>query len=87
MIREATSGPGSPTGLLDTLDRLANAMAENRAWMDGKEAARFLGLREDEFSRISAQLPRHPLPESRGNGLRPRYRYYAPELTKWMLDR
>jgi hypothetical protein len=25
------------------------------------------------------------LPEGRGNGLRPRYRYYAPELTEWML--
>jgi hypothetical protein len=37
--------------------------------------------------RLSSQLPRHPLPEGRGNGLRPRYRYYAPELTEWMLGR
>jgi hypothetical protein len=55
--------------------------------MDAQKAAEFPGMREDEFKRISSQQPRHPLPEGRGNGLRPRYRYYAPELTEWMLGR
>ena len=50
--------------------------------MSPKEAARFLDMREDEFRRIASQLP-----EGRGEGLRPRYRYYAPELTEWMLGR
>ncbi len=90
MIRErqnGTMGPGRPTGLVATLEKLAEAMAEGRAWMSPKEAARFLDMREDEFRRISSQLPRHQLPQGRGEGLRPRYRYYAPELTEWMLGR
>jgi hypothetical protein len=82
-----TKGPGKPTGLVETLDKLAEAMAEGRAWMDAHKAAEFLGLTYDEFTRISSQLPRHPLPDGRGLGLRPRYRYYAPELTDWMLGR
>jgi hypothetical protein len=79
--------PGKPTGLTAAIERLADAMAERRAWMDASQAAGFLGLSYDEFTRISSRLPRHQLPEGRGQGLRPRYRYYAPELTEWMLRR
>jgi hypothetical protein len=82
-----TIGPGRPTGLTAAIERLADTMAESRAWMDAQKAAEFLGLSYDEFTRISSQLPRHPLPEGRGNRLRPRYRYYAPELTEWILER
>ena len=90
MIRErqnGTMGPGRPTGLTAAIERLADTMAEGRSWMDARQAAEFLGLSYDEFTRISSQLPRHLLPEGRGSGLRPRYRYYAPELTEWMLGR
>jgi hypothetical protein len=82
-------GPGKPTGLVATLDRLAEAMAEQRSWMSPKEAARFLDMNDDEFRRIAPQLPRHPLPRRDGlpAGARNRYRYYAPELTDWLLSR
>lgn len=83
----AAPGPGKPAGLVAVLERLAEKMAEGRAWMSPEQTAEFLGLRWDEFRRIAAQIPRHPLPEGRGNGLRPRYRYYAPEVTEWMLGR
>ena len=71
--------PGKPTGLVATLDRLASQMAEQRAWMDSKEAAEFLGLPLDEFRRLAPTLPRHKISERR-------YRYYAPELTEWLLS-
>jgi hypothetical protein len=90
VIRErqnGTMGPGRPTGLTAAIERLADTRAEGCSWMDARQAAEFLGLSYDEFTRISSQLPRHPLPEGRGSGLRPRYRYYAPELTEWMLGR
>jgi hypothetical protein len=90
VIRErqnGTMGPGRPTGLVTAIERLADTMAEGKAWMSAKEAAKFLDMRDDEFRRIASQLPRHQLPDGRGEGLRPRYRYYAPELTEWMLAR
>jgi hypothetical protein len=85
----ATPNPGKPTGLVATLDKLAETMAEQRAWMGAKQAARFLDMSEDEFRRIAPQLPRHPLPRRDGlsYGFRMRYRYYAPELTDWLLSR
>ena len=55
--------------------------------MDAQKAAEFLDMNYSEFRRVSSQIPRHQLPEGRGQGLRPRYRYYAPELTEWMLSR
>jgi hypothetical protein len=87
VIRERPS-PGKPTGLTAALERLADTMAEGRAWMGPRKAAEFMDLRYDEFRKIAPQLPRHEIPQDpRAAGLRPRYRYYAPELTEWMLGR
>jgi len=58
VLRDATPGPGKPTGLVDTLDRLAAAMAEDRARMVPQKAAEFLDMRYDEFRHIAPQLPR-----------------------------
>lgn len=74
------AGPGKPTGLVAALERLAGQMAEQRAWMDSKEAAEFIGMPLDEFKRIAPTLPRHKITDRR-------YRYYAPELTEWLLAR
>lgn len=91
MIRETKKqngiGPSKPTGLTAAIERLADAMAAGRAWMDARQAAEFLGLSYEEFSRIGSHVPRHQLPSVRGEGIRPRYRYYAPELTDWLLNR
>lgn len=79
--------PGSPLeDILEAAQTLAEAIAGEKLWLSPKEAARFLSMRDDEFRRIAPQLPRHPLP-SRGSGEKPRYRYYAPELTDWLLSR
>lgn len=80
-------GPSKPTGLVATLDKLAEQMAENRAWMDAKECAAFLGVSYEDFTRFAHQIPRHPLPSARGEGRKPRYRYHAAEVTDWMLGK
>ena len=61
--------------------RLADALEQQRPWMNAKEAARFLGYGHGQFGHLASQghIPRH---KPRGAG----YRYYAPELTEWMLS-
>ena len=88
MIREAHNGsasrpgPGKPTGLVAVLERLADQMAEGRGWMDSKKAAEFIDWNHSEFKEWAAagKIPRHEL------GPRT-FRYYAPELTEWLLNR
>lgn len=80
-------GPSKPTGLVATLDRLAEQMAEGRAWMDAKECAAFLSMSHDEFRKIAPRLPRYEIPQDpRAAGLRPRWRYYAPEITEAIIE-
>jgi len=69
MIQErqnSTMGPGRPTGLIATLEKLAEAIAGGRAWMSTKEAARFLDMREDEFRRIAPSYPATSSPRGVG---------------------
>jgi hypothetical protein len=73
-------GPGRPTGLLATLDRLAETMAEGRAWMDSEECAVFPSMNRDELGKVAKTIPRHPLPPKRPGTTSRRYRYYAPEV-------
>jgi hypothetical protein len=80
-------GPGKPTGLFATLDRLAETMAEGRAWMDSEECAAFLSMNRDEFGKVAKTIPHHPLPPKRPGTTSRRYRYYAPEVTEWLLGR
>ncbi len=75
------------TGLVAVLDRLADQLAEQRAWMNAQETAAFLGISYEDFTRIAHEVPRSPLPSARGQGVRPRYRYYAPRVTEWLLSR
>lgn len=83
---QVAGGPGKPEGLVKTLDRLAGAMAEGRAWMDTERAAAFLDLTPDQFRKIAPRLPRHEIPQdSRASGVRRRYRYYAPEITEAIM--
>ena len=81
------AGPGRPTSLLSTLDRLAETMAESRSWMDSEQCARFLSMNRDEFGKVAKTIPRHPLPPKRPGTFSRRYRYYAPEVTEWLLGR
>ena len=81
------ASPGKPTGLVQAIERLADQMARGRGWMDAKETARFIGISYEDFTRIAHEVPRHALPTARGAGVKPRYRYYAPEVTDWMLGR
>jgi hypothetical protein len=71
--------------LVEAVRRFAEAIGQQRTWMDAKAAADFLGMRWDEFRRDSDEVPKHRLPDGRESGVRPRYRYYAPELTEWLL--
>jgi hypothetical protein len=50
--------------------------------MTAEKAADFLRLNHSEFKRLTAagELPRRTTTPSR-------YRYYAPELTDWLLPR
>ncbi len=59
--------------------RLAGAVAASRQWMTAKEAAEFLRYPQATFDALAAaeEIPRH----KRGAG----YRYFAPELTEWLL--
>ena len=89
MIRETKNGvvgPGKPTGLTAAIEKLADAMAEGRAWMGPRKAAEFLDMDYPEFKKIAPRLPRHPIPREEGPGPARRYRYYAPELTDWLLS-
>jgi hypothetical protein len=69
------------------VDALREFMAEGHLFVGQKKLALLLDMREDEFRRIAAEFPRYPLPQARGQGLRPRYRYYLPEIIECMLKR
>ena len=75
-LREATD-------LVAAVGRLADAIAENRPWMKAADAADFLGMNRAVFNTLAAagEIPRHKPGEGAG------YRYYAPELTEWLLGR
>lgn len=82
MLRDVTRrrapGPGKPTGLVTTLDRLAETMADGMTWMTSEECADFISMNYDEFGKVAKMIPRHPLPPKRPGTTSRRYRYYAP---------
>jgi hypothetical protein len=60
--------------------RLAEALAKQREWMTADEAAEFLRFTPGRFRTLAAcgEIPRHRISPGR-------FRYYAPELTEWLL--
>ncbi len=68
--------------ILEEVSRLARAMADGREWMDYKQAAAFLGYSESVFKALASrgEIPRHRFSEGG-------WRYHAPELTRWLLER
>ena len=61
--------------------RLAEALAQQREWMTAAEAAEFLRFTPNRFRALAAEggIPRHRVSPGR-------FRYYAPELTEWLLS-
>lgn len=82
-----TPGPGTATGLVAAVERLADSMAAGRTWMNSEECAAFLSMNRDEFGKVAKTIPRHPLPPKQPGTVSRRYRYYAPEVTEWLISR
>lgn len=87
-MRPSGGGPGTREGemeattIINEVSRLAQAMADGREWMDYKQAAAYLGYSEPVFKALASkgEIPRHRF--SVGG-----WRYHAPELTEWLLQR
>lgn len=80
MLRDASRGEGGEVDAI--LEGVARLVGGPGPWMDSKEAAEFLRMNHSVFKEMAAkdEIPRHEV--------RPgRYRYYAPELTEWLLAR